>query len=89
MPVACGRGRCQRVDSNSRKGNHGGRRLAPQMIILPLLRALSLDGSGEGMLHAGISEGAVGKLAVLSEHGLKHADSRCRPVKRRRRSFAS
>jgi len=37
----------------------------PEMIILPLLRALSLDEPGAGIPHAGIGEGVVGKPALL------------------------
>jgi len=59
------------------------------MIILPLLRALSLDGSGEGMLHAGISEGAVGNWRFYRSMDSNTRILDVRPVKRRRRSFAS
>jgi hypothetical protein len=59
-----GNGHGPRIDSFSRIGNHScdGR---PPMITPTLLRARSLDEPGAGIPHAGISEGAVGKPAVL------------------------
>ena len=47
--VAKARGLGQRIDSNSRIGNHDCDGQNPKMIILPLLRARSLDEPGTGI----------------------------------------